>query len=66
MATTVADVALAWSALARAPLPEPRLAGLTVGLLTSPPSVGDTEKSSRRSPVNSSVAVIRAMCACKA
>jgi aspartyl-tRNA(Asn)/glutamyl-tRNA(Gln) amidotransferase subunit A len=40
MATTVADVALAWSVLARAPLPEPRLAGLTVGLLTRPPSVG--------------------------
>jgi aspartyl-tRNA(Asn)/glutamyl-tRNA(Gln) amidotransferase subunit A len=40
MATTVADVALAWSVLAGAPLPEPRLAGLTVGLLTRPPSVG--------------------------
>jgi aspartyl-tRNA(Asn)/glutamyl-tRNA(Gln) amidotransferase subunit A len=40
MATTVADVALAWSALAAAPLPEPRLAGLKVGLLARPPSVG--------------------------
>jgi len=40
MATTVADVALAWSVLARAPLPEPRLAGLSVGLLTRAPSVG--------------------------
>jgi aspartyl-tRNA(Asn)/glutamyl-tRNA(Gln) amidotransferase subunit A len=40
MATTVADVALAWSVLARAPLPEPRLARLTVGLLTRAPSVG--------------------------
>jgi len=40
MAATVADVALAWSALALAPVPEPRLAGLTVGLLTAPPSVG--------------------------
>ena len=40
MATTVEDVALAWSVLAAAPVPEPRLAGLTVGLLTRPPSVG--------------------------
>jgi Asp-tRNA(Asn)/Glu-tRNA(Gln) amidotransferase A subunit family amidase len=40
MARTVADVALAWSVLAVAPVPEPRLAGLTVGLLTKPPSVG--------------------------
>jgi aspartyl-tRNA(Asn)/glutamyl-tRNA(Gln) amidotransferase subunit A len=40
MATTVADVALAWSVLAGAPMPEPRLTGLTVGLLTRPPSVG--------------------------
>ena len=29
-----------WSVLAGAPVPEPRLAGLTVGLLTQPPSVG--------------------------
>lgn len=40
MARTVADVALAWSVLAGAPVPPPRLAGLTVGLLTTPPSVG--------------------------
>jgi aspartyl-tRNA(Asn)/glutamyl-tRNA(Gln) amidotransferase subunit A len=40
MATSVADVALAWSALTGAPVPEPRLRGLTVGLLTRPPSVG--------------------------
>lgn len=40
MARTVADVALAWSVLAGAPVPPPRLAGLTVGLLTAPPSVG--------------------------
>jgi Asp-tRNA(Asn)/Glu-tRNA(Gln) amidotransferase A subunit family amidase len=37
---TVTDVALAWSVLAAAPVPEPRLAGLRVGLLTRPPSVG--------------------------
>ncbi len=40
MATTVADAAAMWSVLAEAPLPEPRLAGLRVGLLTRPPSVG--------------------------
>jgi Asp-tRNA(Asn)/Glu-tRNA(Gln) amidotransferase A subunit family amidase len=40
MATSVADVALAWSALTGAPVPEPQLRGLTVGLLTRPPSVG--------------------------
>ena len=40
MATTVAEVATMWSVLAQAPLPEPRLAGLPVGLLTRPPSVG--------------------------
>lgn len=41
MARSVADVALMWSVLRRQPAPEPRLAGLTVGLLTRPPSVGD-------------------------
>ncbi|HEU5362034.1 MAG TPA: amidase [Gaiellaceae bacterium] len=40
MATTVAHAAAMWSVLAGAPLPEPRLAGLRVGLLTRPPSVG--------------------------
>src|SRR4029077_10258326 len=40
MATSVADVATMWSVLAGAPLPAPRLAGLRVGLLTRPPSVG--------------------------
>ena len=40
MAQTVEDVALMWSVLAETPVPEPRLAGLTVGLLTKPPSVG--------------------------
>jgi aspartyl-tRNA(Asn)/glutamyl-tRNA(Gln) amidotransferase subunit A len=40
MATSVADVALVWSVLTGEPVPEPRLSGLTVGLLTRPPSVG--------------------------
>ncbi len=41
MARSVTDVALVWSVLTWKPLPEPRLAGLTVGLLTRPPTVGD-------------------------
>ena len=48
MARTVADVALLWSVLAERPVPEPRLRGLTVGLLRQPPELGDgrpTEKS---------------------
>jgi aspartyl-tRNA(Asn)/glutamyl-tRNA(Gln) amidotransferase subunit A len=40
MARTVEEVALAWSVLAAAPVPAPRLDGLTVGLLAAPPSVG--------------------------
>jgi Asp-tRNA(Asn)/Glu-tRNA(Gln) amidotransferase A subunit family amidase len=40
MAQTVGDVALIWSVLARAPVPEPRVDGLRIGLLTQPPSVG--------------------------
>ena len=40
MATTVADVALMWSVLAQRPVPEPRLADLTVGLLRRAPAVG--------------------------
>jgi aspartyl-tRNA(Asn)/glutamyl-tRNA(Gln) amidotransferase subunit A len=41
MARSVGDVALMWSVLTGRPVPEPRLQGLTVGLLTRPPSVGD-------------------------
>jgi Asp-tRNA(Asn)/Glu-tRNA(Gln) amidotransferase A subunit family amidase len=41
MAKTVDDVALVWSVLKGEPAPEPRLEGLTVGLLRRPPTVGD-------------------------
>ena len=41
MAKTVEDVALVWSVLKGVPVPEPRLDGLTVGLLRRPPTVGD-------------------------
>jgi len=40
MARSVEHVALMWSALTGAPVPAPGLAGLRVGLLTRPPSVG--------------------------
>jgi aspartyl-tRNA(Asn)/glutamyl-tRNA(Gln) amidotransferase subunit A len=41
MARSVEDVALLWSVMAERPVPEPRLAGLTVGLLRRPPEIGD-------------------------
>jgi aspartyl-tRNA(Asn)/glutamyl-tRNA(Gln) amidotransferase subunit A len=41
MARSVADVALMWSVLTGRPVPEPRLRGLTVGLLRQPPGIGD-------------------------
>jgi aspartyl-tRNA(Asn)/glutamyl-tRNA(Gln) amidotransferase subunit A len=41
MARSVEDVALMWSLMRGRPAPAPRLAGVTVGLLTRPPSVGD-------------------------
>ena len=53
MARTVADVAALWSVLARRAVPEPRLTGLTVGLLRQPPEIGDgrsTERSDAAEP----------------
>jgi aspartyl-tRNA(Asn)/glutamyl-tRNA(Gln) amidotransferase subunit A len=41
MGRTVEDVALMWSVLTGRHVPEPRLAGLTVGLLRQPPGIGD-------------------------
>ena len=41
MGRTVADVATLWSVLAGAPVPAPRLDGLTVGLLRRAPDLGD-------------------------
>jgi Asp-tRNA(Asn)/Glu-tRNA(Gln) amidotransferase A subunit family amidase len=41
MARSVADVALMWSVLTGEPVPEPRLAGLTVGLVRVAPVLGD-------------------------
>ena len=48
MATSVADVALMWSVLTGDPVPAPQLGGLTVGLLTRPPSVGGTAAAENR------------------
>lgn len=47
MARSVADVALLWSLLTGRPAPEPRLAGLTVGLLRQPPGIGDGRPTER-------------------
>ncbi len=44
MARTVGEVAEAWSALSGKPVPEPRLAGTTIGLLRQAPSVGDGQQ----------------------
>jgi aspartyl-tRNA(Asn)/glutamyl-tRNA(Gln) amidotransferase subunit A len=41
MARTVADVAVMWSVLTGEPAPAPRLAGMTVGLVSVAPVVGD-------------------------
>jgi aspartyl-tRNA(Asn)/glutamyl-tRNA(Gln) amidotransferase subunit A len=47
MALNVEDVALMWSVLTERPVPEPRLAGLTVGLLRQPPGIGDGRETER-------------------
>jgi Asp-tRNA(Asn)/Glu-tRNA(Gln) amidotransferase A subunit family amidase len=41
MACSVGDVATLWSVLSEGDVPEPRLSGLTVGLLRQPPEIGD-------------------------
>jgi aspartyl-tRNA(Asn)/glutamyl-tRNA(Gln) amidotransferase subunit A len=47
MARSVEDVALMWSVLTERRMPEPRLAGLTVGLLRQPPGIGDGRATER-------------------
>ena len=47
MARSVEDVALLWSLLTGRPVPEPRLSGLTVGLLRQPPQIGDGRETER-------------------
>ena len=47
MARSVEDVALLWSLLSGRPVPEPRLSGLTVGLLRQPPEIGDGRETER-------------------
>jgi Asp-tRNA(Asn)/Glu-tRNA(Gln) amidotransferase A subunit family amidase len=41
MARSVEDVAVLWSVLSGRPVPAPRLAGVTVGLLRRAPAIGD-------------------------
>ena len=47
MARSVADVAQMWSVLTGRPVPEPRLAGLNVGLIRQPPGIGDGRPTER-------------------
>ena len=47
LARSVGDVALMWSVLTGRPAPEPRLAGLTIGLLRQPPETGDGRATER-------------------
>jgi len=47
LARSVEDVALLWSLLTGRPVPEPRLSGLTVGLLRQPPEIGDGRETER-------------------
>jgi Asp-tRNA(Asn)/Glu-tRNA(Gln) amidotransferase A subunit family amidase len=47
LARSVEDVALLWSLLTGRPAPEPRLSGLTVGLLRQPPEIGDGRETER-------------------
>jgi Asp-tRNA(Asn)/Glu-tRNA(Gln) amidotransferase A subunit family amidase len=56
MARSVADVALMWSILAERSVPEPRLAGLRVGLLRQPPGIGDGRETERSDVAESWVA----------
>ena len=55
MARSVSEVALFWSVLADRPLPEPHLAGLTVGLLRQPPGIGDGRPTERSDAVEAYV-----------
>jgi aspartyl-tRNA(Asn)/glutamyl-tRNA(Gln) amidotransferase subunit A len=47
MARSVDDVALMWSVLTGRPMPEPRLSGITIGLLRQPPGIGDGRETER-------------------
>jgi aspartyl-tRNA(Asn)/glutamyl-tRNA(Gln) amidotransferase subunit A len=47
MARSVEDVALMWSVMTQRPVPQPRLEGLTVGLLRQPPGIGDGRETER-------------------
>ena len=47
MARTVTDAASLWSVLSETTIPEPRLDGLTIGLLRQPPGIGDGRETER-------------------
>ena len=56
MARSVEDVALMWSVLTERSVPEPRLDGLTVGLLRQPPGIGDGRVTERSDAAEARVA----------
>jgi len=56
MARSVTDVALLWSVLADRRVPEPRLTGLTVGVLRQPPGIGDGRETERSDAADGYVA----------
>lgn len=61
MARSVEDVALVWSVLTGRPVPEPRLEGLTVGLLRQPPGIGDGRETERSDAAEAWVADLERM-----
>ena len=61
MGRTVEDVALLWSVLAGAPVPEPRLDGLTIGLLRAAPELGDGRETERTDVAEGWVADLEGM-----
>ena len=56
MARSVEDVALMWSVLTERSVPEPRLDGLTVGLLRQAPGIGDGRVTERSDAAEARVA----------
>ncbi len=61
MGRSVEDVALFWSVLAERPVPEPLLAGLTVGLLRQPPALADGRETETSDLAESWVADLEAL-----
>jgi aspartyl-tRNA(Asn)/glutamyl-tRNA(Gln) amidotransferase subunit A len=61
MARSVEDVALLWSVLTGRRMPEPRLTGLSVGLLRQPPGIGDGRETETSDAAESWVADLESL-----